>query len=169
MRGGQRGQEGFEHAEFGGNCAAVIHVDLVFAGPMKGFAIRDFQSREVNAVAAVKLEVALGKIPAHDADEVDGGEEAGGDGRVAGGATEQARIAGLGGFDGVKGGGTDDQHAHRFYVEIIQMANHTVLVKSSGTRKVGEARRSSEVQSAQKCSDLRGLSARERARANFEL
>ena len=110
--GGQLRQELLQHAELGGDGAAVVHVDFVFAGPMERLAIGDFQPREVNAVTAVKVEVAFREIPAHDADEVDGREETGGDGGVTGGPAEQSRVAGLGGFDGVKRGGTDNHYAH---------------------------------------------------------
>ena len=88
----QRGREGLEHAQLGQQRAAVVHVHLVFARPMKGFAGQNLQAFEVNFVPAIKLEVFLGKILADHADQFDRAEKARGDGGVAGRAAQQARV-----------------------------------------------------------------------------
>jgi hypothetical protein len=66
MRLRQHGREGLEHAEFGQQRAAVVHVRLVFARPVKRFAGQNLQAFQVNFVPAIKLEVFLGKILADD-------------------------------------------------------------------------------------------------------
>src|ERR1043166_1282828 len=107
-RVGQMRGETFKHAQLSGEGAAVVHVQLVFAGPMEGFAGLDLESVKVDAMAAIELDVALGKVLPDDADELDGSEETGGDGGVTGGTAEEAGVLGMRGFDGVQGGGTDN-------------------------------------------------------------
>jgi len=87
--------------------AAVVHVHLVFARPMKRLARRILQAPEVDPVLAVELKVSLREILAHDPDQVDRTEKARGHGRVTGRTAEQARIFAGGSFDGVQGGGAD--------------------------------------------------------------
>jgi hypothetical protein len=79
---------------------------------MESFSRLNLQAMEVDAMAAVELHVTLGKIVAHHADQLDRAIKAGGDGRVAGRSAEEAGIFGLGSFDRVEGGGTDNQDAH---------------------------------------------------------
>jgi hypothetical protein len=61
MRAGQFRGERLEHAQFGQQRAAVVHVDLVFAGPVEGLARLDLQSRKVNAVLANQPDVTNGQ------------------------------------------------------------------------------------------------------------
>ena len=108
-----------EHAQLGGERAAVVHVDLVFAGPVEGLARLDLEARQVDAVLLVERDILLGEILADHAHEVDRGEEAGRDGGVAGRAAEEPGIFGRGGLDGVECGGADDEDAHadfRFWI-----------------------------------------------------
>jgi len=52
------------------------------------------------------------KVLAHDADQLHGREETGGDRGVAGRAAEQARVFAPGRFDGIEGGGADNENTH---------------------------------------------------------
>src|SRR5439155_572841 len=58
IRLGQIGGEGFKHAQLGRQRPAVVHIDFVLAGPMEGLSRRQLQSAKVDAMAAVKLDVA---------------------------------------------------------------------------------------------------------------
>ena len=108
MRLRQHGREGLEHAQLGQQRPAVVHVRLVFAGPVKRFSGQDLEAAQVNFVPAIKLDVFFRKILADNADQFDRREEARGDGGMAGGAAEQARVFPGGSFDGIECGGTDD-------------------------------------------------------------
>ena len=61
---------------------------------------------------AEELGVLLRPVAADDAHQLDGREEAGGAGKVAGRAAEQVFAATPGGFDGVYGDGADDEEGH---------------------------------------------------------
>ena len=99
--------ERFEYAEFGLERAAIVHVQLIFAGPMECFAGRDLQTFEVDLVLFVERDVVLREIFTDDADEFDGREKARGDGGMTGGTAEQARVLRIRGANGIKGCGTD--------------------------------------------------------------
>ncbi|SRR6266704_163489 len=109
---GQGRGEGFENAKLGEERATVVHVDLVLAGPMEGFAGQNLEAFEVNAMAVIELDVSPGKIVADNANEFDGTEETGSHGGMAGGAAEEARVLAFGSFDGVEGGRADDEDRH---------------------------------------------------------
>ena len=79
---------------------------------MKSFSGGDLQAFEVNAVAAIELEVAPGKILANDANQFDRSEETGGNRCVARRAAEQPRVFAPGSLDRVQGGGTNHENAH---------------------------------------------------------
>lgn len=96
--------ESFKDAEFGDERAAIIHIDFVFAGPVEGFAGDDLETFEVDLMFAIEADIIFWEIVADNPDELDGGEKAGGDSGVAGGAAEKARVEGAGGFDGIQGG-----------------------------------------------------------------
>jgi len=108
VRGRQLRSERFEHAQLGGESAAVVHVQFIFAGPMKRFAGQLLQTLKINAVAVVELDVFLGEILADDADEFYGREKTRRHRRMAAGTAEQPGIFRVRSFDGVQGGGTDD-------------------------------------------------------------
>lgn len=99
--------ERFEDAEFGFERPAIVHVHFVFAGPMESFAGSDLQAFEIDFVLFVERDVVLWEIFTDDADEFDGSEEARGDGGMAGGTAEQARVLRIRGANGIKGCGTD--------------------------------------------------------------
>jgi len=86
---GQGRSEGFKHAELGQQRAAIVHVGLVFARPVKGFAWKHLEPGQINAMALVELQIFFREVIADDADEFDGTEKAGGDSGVAGRAAER--------------------------------------------------------------------------------
>ena len=141
VAGGQGGHEGFEHAKFGCKRTAVVHVHFVLAGPVEGLAGGKFEAGEVNSMMPVKLEVAFGKVGADDAHEIDGGEEAGRDGGVAGRAAEQAGILGLGGLDGVQRGGTDNHYAHENFSLRVASTNRGQSLAGEGAAGKGQTDR----------------------------
>jgi hypothetical protein len=79
---------------------------------VKGLAGDDLESFEVDLVFAIEAQVSLREILADHADELDGGKEARGHGGVAGRAAEEARVMGLGCFDGIQSRGADNKNTH---------------------------------------------------------
>ena len=112
MSGRQCGRERLEHAQFGQQGAAIVHVYFVLAGPMKGFAGKYLEAGELDSVPLVKLDVRLGKIFSHDADQLYRTEKTGGNGRMAGGAAKQAGIFSGRGFDRIQRSGTNNKDTH---------------------------------------------------------
>ena len=112
----QRRSKGFEHSELGEERAAVVHVQFIFPGPMKGLPRENLQSFQVNPMPFVKLYIPPGKIFAHDSHEFDRAEKAGRHGGMAGRTPKEPRIFGFRSLDGVKGGGTDYEDAHSIFV-----------------------------------------------------
>src|SRR3989442_15841386 len=90
--------EALEYAQLSGEGAAVVHVQLVFSGPMEGLAGPELEAGEGNSMAAIELDIALGKVLPNDADELDRAEKTRGDGGVAGGNPQQGGGFGMGGF-----------------------------------------------------------------------
>src|SRR5438552_3845151 len=80
VRLGQGGSEGFEDAKLGQECAAIVHVGLVFTRPMKCFPGQDLQPIEIDAMAFVKLNVTFREIFSDNADQFHRAEKAGGHG-----------------------------------------------------------------------------------------
>ena len=89
--------------------ALLLYEALAHDAPLAG---QDLQTFEINAAAFVDFEVAARKIVADDSDKVYWAEETGGQGGVAGGAAEQARILALGGLDGIQRGRANNQNTH---------------------------------------------------------
>lgn len=89
----------FEDAELGGECAAVVHVDLVFAGPVEGLAFEDLEAFEIDFVFFVEVQVFAWEVAADNANHFDGSKKAGGNSGVAGAAAEQAGIFRVRRFD----------------------------------------------------------------------
>ena len=81
---------------------------------MERLSRRNLQTLEVDAVTAIKSDIALREIVADDANQLDRSEKTGGDGGMAGRTAEQARIFAVSRFDGVKRGGTNNENAHVF-------------------------------------------------------
>src|SRR5688572_10855036 len=75
--------EGFEHAQFGGEGAAIVHVSFVFACPMKGFTGHFLEAVQVNVMLAVEADVLFREIIADNADQINWSEETGSDSGVA--------------------------------------------------------------------------------------
>src|SRR6185436_7354402 len=80
----QSGSKRFKHPQFSNEGAPIVHVQFVLSGPMKGFAGQNLQAFEIDAMAFVKLQIALGKIVTNDADEIDRAKKARGHCGVAG-------------------------------------------------------------------------------------
>src|SRR5256885_1677759 len=100
MRLRQRGSKSFKHAKLGQQRPAIVHVDFVFAGPMKSFPGKNLQPFEVNAMALIKLNVTLRKIIADDSDKFDRAEKTGRNGSMAGRTAQQTGIFRFWRFDG---------------------------------------------------------------------
>jgi hypothetical protein len=79
---------------------------------MERFARENLEAFEINLMATEELKVFFGEILTDDADQLHGSKETGRDGGMAGRAAEEPGIFGLGSFNGVQGGGTDNQYAH---------------------------------------------------------
>src|SRR5436190_18415006 len=112
MRFGQRRRKRFENPQLGQQGAAVVHVELVFAGPVESLAGENLQAVQLNAMPAVELDVSFREIFTDDANKFYRAEKAGGNCRVARGTAEQTRVFGFWGFNRIKGGRTNDQYTH---------------------------------------------------------
>ena len=108
----QRGIERLEHAQFREQRPAIVHVHLIFARPMEGLARQDLQAGQVNLMALIELEVLLGKVFTHHAHQAHGAEKARRHAGVTGGTAQQSRIFRRRRFNGIKGGGTNNENAH---------------------------------------------------------
>ena len=112
MRLRQFGRERLKHAQLGQQRAAIVHVRLVFARPVKRFAGQNLQAFEINFVPVIKPDVFFGEIGADDANQFHRAEKARGDGGVAGRAAQQARIFRSRSLDGIQRRRTDNENAH---------------------------------------------------------
>ena len=74
---GQRRREGFEHAKFREQCAAVVHIYFVFARPVKSFSGQNLQALQIDFVTLVEPDVLLGEIIPDNPDELNRREETG--------------------------------------------------------------------------------------------
>ena len=79
---------------------------------MERFAFLNLQALKVNAMLAVELEIFLGEIFTNHAHKFHRAKEACSHRGMTGGTAEQSRIFCIGCFDGVKGGGTNNEYAH---------------------------------------------------------
>src|SRR5437016_887508 len=108
----QSGRERFKNTQLRQKRPAIVHINLVFAGPMESLAGQNLKTFEINSMPVIKLNVTLGKIVTDHADELDGAEEARGHGGMAGRAAEQTRVFSFRGLDGIEGGRADNEDAH---------------------------------------------------------
>jgi len=112
MRLRKRRSESLKDTKLGQQRPAIVHVDFVFAGPVKRFAGKNLQAFEINVMALVKLEVTFWKIVADDSDEFDWTEKAGGNRGVAGRTAQQTRIFSFWRFDRIEGSRANNQDTH---------------------------------------------------------
>lgn len=102
-------QPGLQDVDAHGVRGAVVHVFVVFTAPRKGGSAAALQAVEGDTFAAEQVQVSLWKVMPNDADEMDRlSEDAGSEGRIRCGATEQVFLRVLGGFDIVQGDGSGD-------------------------------------------------------------
>src|SRR6185369_17290075 len=72
----QLGDEAGEHVEVQLDRVAHVEIFVIAAAPVKRVAARALEPLKVDAAAAEKLQILFGKIPADDAHDSHGGEEA---------------------------------------------------------------------------------------------
>ena len=104
--------ESFKNIERDGAGLAGVHVPHVFARPAEGFAGCALHAIEIDAAALQKIPMLGGKVFADDADEIDRGKIAGGDGGVGGRSTEEIKTLFDGSFHVVETHGTNNKNGH---------------------------------------------------------
>jgi hypothetical protein len=108
----QHGVEVAEDVEVRLQGVGLVQIEAVATLPAEGGAGGPRDPREIDASLAEEVEVGLGEILPHHADDRDRTEEGGGGGKEGGGAARDLLPLSEGGLQAVEGDGTDGENGH---------------------------------------------------------
>src|SRR5581483_10514260 len=106
---------------------AHVQIFVVPPAPMKRVAALALQALEIDAAAAEEIDVFVGKIPADDADDSHGGEEARAHGEVGRRSAQDALGGARWRLDRIESDGADDEYAHLMYFPMIGLRSRTIF------------------------------------------